>query len=77
MKYINYITEVSKTIPESKEEKKTRKRNKLRSELNMCMNMGIGMDPMLSIMGKITKLERKTKKLKKEILILKNKPNKR
>lgn len=76
MKYINYITEVSKTIPESKEEKKTRKRNKLRSELNMGMNMGIGIDPMmgmLSIMEKITKLESKTKKLKKEILILKNK----
>ena len=42
----------------------------------MGMNMGIGIDPMmgmLSIMEKITKLERKTKKLKKEILILKNK----
>jgi hypothetical protein len=76
MKYINYITEVSKTIPESKEEKQTRKRNKLRSELNMGMNMGIGIDPMmgmLSMMEKITKLEKKTKKLKKEILILKNK----
>lgn len=76
MKYINYITEVSKTIPESKEEKQSRKRNKLRSELNMGMNMGIGIDPMmgmLSMMEKITKLEKKTKKLKKEISILKNK----
>ena len=76
MKYINYITEVSKTIPESKEEKQTRKRNKLRSELNVGMNMGIGIDPMmgmLSMMEKITKLEKKTKKLKKEISILKNK----
>lgn len=81
MKYINYITEVSKTIPESKEEKQTMKRNKLRSELNMGMGMkmngmNMGMDPMmgmLSMMEKITKLERKTKKLKKEILILKNK----
>ncbi len=75
MKYINYIIEVSKTIPESKEEKQTRKRNKLRDNLNMGM-MGQGMDPMmgmLSMMEKITKLERKTKKLKKEILILKNK----
>lgn len=72
MKYINYITEVSKTIPESKEEKQTRKRNKLRSELNM----GIGINPMMGMMGmmeRIIKLERKTKKLKKEILILKNK----
>ena len=78
MKYINYITEVSKTIPESKEEKRTRKRNKLSENLNMGMgmNMGIGINPMmgmLSIMEKITKLERKTKKLKKEISILKNK----
>ena len=81
MKYINYITEVSKSIPESKEEKRTRKRNKLRRELNMGMGMkmngmNMGMDPMmgmLSIMEKITKLERKTKKLKKEISILKNK----
>ncbi len=75
MKYINYIIEVSKTIPESKEEKQTRKRNKLRDNLNMGM-MGQGMDPMmgmLSMMEKITKLERKTKKLKKEISILKNK----
>ena len=75
MKYINYIIEVSKTIPESKEEKQSRKRNKLRENLNMGM-MGQGMDPMmgmLSMMEKITKLERKTKKLKKEISILKNK----
>lgn len=72
MKYINYITEVSKTIPESKEEKQSRKRNKLKEK----MNMGRGMDQMMGMlymMKKITKLEKKTKKLKKEILILKNK----
>ncbi len=75
MKYINYIIEVSKTIPESKEEKQTRKTNKLRSELNMGMgrNMEMGMSPMMGMMERIIKLERKTKKLKKEILILKNK----
>lgn len=82
MKYINYITEVSKTIPESKEEKESRKRNKLKEKMNMGMNpmmgmnMGRGMDPMIGMlymMEKITKLEKKTNKLKKEILILKNK----
>ena len=78
MKYINYITEVSKTIPESKEEKQTRKRNKLSDKMRIPMDhTGRGMmDPMmvmLSMMEKITKLERKTKKLKKEISILKNK----
>lgn len=76
MKYINYIIEVSKTIPESKEEKQTRKRNKLSDKMRILMdhNNGRGMmDPIMGMLSMITKLERKTKKLKKEISILKNK----